>query len=161
MSTQIELDSIHEAAHCVAAVLLGVTIANVELRPGENPSGRCQFVNSKDKADEVVVVAKAGKIAEQILDPDAPGTPRRQDERIARRAVRNRLDLIFPAPRADYMRSAELEALRLVAGHLPTIQALAQQLLEKGKMLGPEATAFVRRQLSISGQPDSATKPTA
>ena len=96
----------HEAGHCVAAVLLGVQVANVELRPGQNPSGRFQFVNTKEQADAVVIVAKAGLLAELAFDPDAPCTRRPRDENVAARANRGRLDLIFPAPRNDYMKAA-------------------------------------------------------
>jgi hypothetical protein len=64
------------------------------------------------------------------------------------------LDLIFPAPRNDYMKAATLAALQIVAQHRDTIAALATELLSQGKLSGPEATAFVRQQLSLSGQPD-------
>jgi hypothetical protein len=69
----------------------------------------------------------------------------------ARRATHGRLDLLFPAPRQEYFRAAELAALRLVGAHLPVIAALAQQLLENGKLTGAEVTDFVRNHLSLCG----------
>ena len=158
-----ESDAFHESGHATVAVLLGVPIDAIELLPeGSTPSAKFRFgVVRQDQADLVVIVAKTGLLAELVFNPAARSTPRRQDELIAARACRGRLDLLFPAPRAEYMQAAELEALRLVAEHYATIRALAQRLLEKGKLSGHEVTDFVRQQLSLSGQPDSVTKSTA
>jgi hypothetical protein len=91
--------------------------------------------------------------AELAFDPNAPATRRQQDQRIIQQAIRGRLDLLFPAARAEYLRACELEAVRLVAEHQSTIAALASELLSKQKMNGAEIGAFVRQR--ISGRPDS------
>jgi hypothetical protein len=155
-----ERDAHHESGHCVVAIVLGVAIDSVRLCPGENPSGRFKFgIVRPDQRDAVVVVAKAGLLAETTFDPRTPQTRRAQDELIARRAMRGRYDLLFPAPRADYLRAAELEALKLVAANWETITALARELLAKRTLSGPEVEAFVRQR--ISGQPDTTAKSTA
>jgi hypothetical protein len=150
----------HESGHAVIAILLGVAVDAVELLPeGSTPSAKFRFgVVRQDQADLVVIVAKAGLLAELVFNPAAPSTPRRQDERIAMRACRDRLDCLFPAARAQFMRNAEIEALRLVAAHLPVIAALAQHLLEKGKLSGQEVTDFVRQR--ISRHPDAEGRAT-
>jgi hypothetical protein len=144
-----ESDAYHESGHATVAVLLGVAIDVVELLPeGSNPSAKFRFGTvNPDQRDAVVIVAKSGLWAELVFNPAAPSTPRRQDELIAARACRGRLDLLFPAARQEYLASAELEALKLVAGHLPVIAALAQRLLAKGKLSGQEATDFVHQKL--------------
>jgi hypothetical protein len=159
-----ESDAFHESGHAVVATLLGVQIDAIELLPaGSTPSAKFRFGTVKpEQHDAVVIIAKAGLLAELAFNPDTPRTPRRQDERIARRAIHGRLDLIFPAPRQEYLASAELEALKLVAAHLPVIAALANELLSKGKLSGAAVTDFVRQQLSLSGTtPVSVAKSTA
>ena len=140
----------HESGHAVIAILLGVAVDAVELLPeGSNPCGKFRFgAVRQDQADLVAIIAKSGLIAELVFNPSASRSPRRQDERIAMRACRGRLDTLFPASRARFMRNAELQALQLVAAHLPVIAALAQQLLAKGKLSGQEVTDFVRQRIS-------------
>ena len=144
-----ESDAYHESGHATVAVLLGVAIDVVELLPeGSNPSAKFRFGTvNPDQRDAVVIVAKSGLWAELAFNPSASRTPRKQDELIAARACRGKVDCLFPAARAAFMRAAELQALQLVAAHLPVIAALAQQLLAKGKLSGQEATDFVRQKL--------------
>jgi hypothetical protein len=158
-----ESSAFHEAGHAVIAVLLGVAVDAVELLPeGSNPCGKFRFgVVRRDQADLVVIVAKAGLLAELVFNPDAPRSPRRQDERIAMRACRGRLDTLFPASRARFMRGAELAALQLIGEYWPVISALARELLHKGKLSGAEAKDFVRQRISgdnsVLGEPKKDT----
>jgi hypothetical protein len=158
-----ESDAFHESGHATVAVLLGVPIDAIELLPeGSTPSAKFRFgVVRQDQADLVVVVAKAGLLAELAFNPSASRSPRRQDERIARRAIHGRLDLLFPAARQEYLASAELDALRLVAASLLVIAALANELLSKGKLSGQEVESFVRQRISrdnvVPGEPKKDT----
>jgi hypothetical protein len=68
-----------------------------------------------------------------------------------------RLDLLFPAPRAEYLRAAEFQALKLLATHWPIVRDLASELQRKGKMTGAEVADFVKAR--ISG-PLETVKPT-
>ena len=153
-----ESDAYHESGHATVAVLLGVAIDVVELLPeGSNPSAKFRFgIVKPNQCDAVVVIAKSGLWAELAFNPSASRTPRKQDELIAARACRGKVDCLFPAARAAFMRAAELQALRLVAENLPIIKALAQCLLEKGRLSGKEVTGFVRQRIS-GASPDSKT----
>ena len=155
-----ESSAFHESGHATIAVLLGVKIDLIELYPdGSYPAAKFRFGTvNPDQRDAVVVIAKAGLLAELVFNPDAPRSPRRQDELIAARACRGKVDCLFPAARAAFMRAAELQALRLVAENLPIIKALAQCLLEKGRLSGQEVTDFVRQR--ISRHPDAEGRAT-
>ena len=152
-----ERDAYHESGHATVAVLLGVATEGIELLPpGTHPVASAKFKLGKvtrEQHDLIPVVCLAGRIAELAHDPSAPEEPRRRDMLIARRAMRGRLDLLFPASRQEYLKACELSAVELVAKHWPVIEALARELLSKGKLSGQEVESFVRRQ--ISGQPDS------
>src|ERR1017187_7368265 len=89
-----ESDAYHESGHAVIAILLGVQVDAVELFPASSePSAKFRFgIVRQDQADLVVVVCKAGLLTELVFNPATPRNPRKQDERIAKRACRGRLD---------------------------------------------------------------------
>ena len=154
-----ESSAYHEAGHAAVAVLLGVSVDSIRLCPGEDPSGRFRFgVVTREQHDLIPVICAAGLLAETVFDPNTPQTPRRQDELAAARACRGRLDLLFPAARADHMKAAKLEALRLVGEYWPIIAALARELLAKQKFTGAEVEDFVRQR--ISGHPAAKRRAT-
>jgi hypothetical protein len=156
-----ERDAFHESSHATVAVLLGIAVDAIELLPeGSNPSAKFRFGKvTRDQHDLIPVVCAAGRIGELTYDPTAPEEPRQRDTLIAKRSLRGRLDLLFPAAQQEYLKAAEMEALKIVAGHWPAITALANELLAKGKMTGAEVESFVRQHLAGHvARPDNALK---
>ena len=147
-SRRIQSDAVHEAAHAVAAVALGVPVLSLSLdvfviKPACQPFENVQFLNACG------VAICAGAAAQQQFAQDGGGVSDLDLE-----ALQAALDYVVPDAHAQcaQLRQTLLEywqqkSAKLVAWHWPVVTALANELLARREMTGQAVERFVRARI--------------
>lgn len=140
--------ALHESAHCLAALKYGVPIQYVWV--DSQQGGGVQFEQDilRDYPQAEMMVSAAGREAEALfLSPTgAESHAHRDDFSRAHRAATNYSRASGdPTDRAglDMLNVMRRQAQRFVADNAPTIQALANELMARGRMTGPELAAWL------------------
>ena len=138
MSTLTAMDvAIHEAAHCITALALGVTVYEVALSRAQNGGfcGTCAVSTSNDAAVRFAV-ARAGEIACQNAGlPPSNDDAREQRSALSLAAARDG-NVVGAETRGDML------ARHILSQNRPLIQCLAKRLRSR-RRLGPDDLADI------------------
>ena len=148
-----EATALHEAAHAVAATVVGRTVTSVTIVPDVGGWGCCEYAPFEPVAvlayrddprnRKQAIITLAGSVAERRRFKDT-------DPRYASADMTHVDNLIgFMLGNADSEEEEELradmraETERLVATHWGAIEALAAALLERPTLTGEEVAAII------------------
>jgi hypothetical protein len=126
-----EVAAFHEAAHAVVALALGGRVRIVEI--GSRPHAICLHRTAADKA----ITALAGDLAEQRSCPWSPWNAN-VDFEVACDAAEH----LAPAASLEALKGFLDKAKALLEAHWPEVEAIANALLERGKLTGEEIDAL-------------------
>jgi hypothetical protein len=163
----LEATAYHEAGHLVVAWTEGAAISRVSIVPERERAGfvhhspimgrfNPEWDNSPQvriRGERLIRVCLAGPIAQRRFNPRS--WRHYHGESDHEKATDVILRLAAPGEHANtYMRLLRIEAKMAVNQHWAMIGALAAELIERRKMTGAEATAFIR-----SWQRDASYRP--
>jgi ATP-dependent Zn protease len=144
--------SVHEAGHCVAKELLcgGVAFAEVSFSDGQNATlGKTPEGGPEATADDIehsCISAVSGAVAEALVLGDVRGAagdlPQLFDWLVAGGMAESAAN--------EVLIDSGKEARKLIGAHLPAVKAIAEALLEKGRIEGAEVATIVAAQSAKS-----------
>jgi ATP-dependent Zn protease len=151
----------HEAGHVVVAIALDISIKSVSINQGEEYDGLTVATGvggyhhkskrgKRTTARDIIISTYAGMHAQKLIDPSPKYYHGQQDQVDA-------IDVswewnVLPRRRCDkgddchmtFLRTLDKKAGRLVKRHEKAIKALAEALIEKEVLDGPEAEEIVQ-----------------
>ena len=148
-SSGVKLDSTahHEAGHAVAAIVQGLIITYVTIKPDEDFLGAClhpsafgyEFSGTRERKKivrECIIASYAGLQAEKIFNPQAEEWRAQHDENNAFSLSHEFLVLprqcshIGDEAHLEFLAKLQLEARKLIRRHWSSVSAVARALLE-------------------------------
>jgi ATP-dependent Zn protease len=151
----------HEAGHAVVGIALGLAVKHVEIGREGTSLGRCLAPTplgyhaasrreQRSIARDEILATYAGLAAERLIDPDAPDYHGADDDEYAFDLSRQfevmprRCSYVGDDAHDAYLARLRREAGRLVLRHRSAIAALAETLLQRKRLEGPEVEAIVK-----------------
>jgi len=157
----------HQAGHVVASWVRGLHVDGVSISPKGNDLGRvavppifeCGCVDRREErrmARAHIVASYAGMAAERLHDPRSPCREDRDAETALWLSERfrvfpRRMTYVGDGHHVRYLDGLRVEARRLVRRRRRVVEAVAEVLLEQGR-LGPEEIDALQRKLLGGGQ---------
>jgi hypothetical protein len=156
----------HEAGHVVAAALLGIQVGFASVEADAESLGRWAGTGAEhpvldpaaaywSHTERQLIVDLAGLQAQRLMNPAAPARDGRTDERLARSVEEVIGELpegntdwqkarLWAKARRAVLAYAQVRAAEWVAAHRPVIEAVANALLDQGRLTGAEIEAIMR-----------------
>jgi len=156
----------HEAGHAVAAIVQGLIITYVTIKPDEDFVGACLHPNvlgyeyrgtreRKRIARKCIIASYAGLQAEKIFNPKAEEWRAQGDENNAFSLSREflvlprRCSIIGDEAHLEFLTKLQREAREMVRRHWPSVSAVAKALLEAKTLVHDQVVEILRRSSGI------------